>query len=594
MNRSSATINILESEKWRQFLESTAASLQINLVYLGGAHELFSVNSICPACGRMLPALDILNESNGAGTAASDGKKSQEMIELDEKHAVAVRGFSCCQSCSALSFREKVNAARKLLTTFHNILFCPLHEVQPASELTALHQISRIVLSMIRGQGNALERAFELILSAAIIMFDAGGSWFEYTAAGKRHLMTKGIINPALENSPLSICDTVAVDIHSPEINGILGIISPVDREKAVEFLDYLMNECIVIFEIDKLMKLLEARLTVLLNAVDNLVLVADGKKYICYANKTAAQLLNRPIHELIGLPASGIDAPWSQCILAGTGKITRGVKDLLPRGSDDVFVDWEVFPLAQSCDMPGWLIVARDRTDYYRLQELAEKTENLVHASALLSAVAHEIRNPMATFNGLLQIIELKGGTPEISKYVGIGMNEIRKITLLLDEFSQMGKTAEAALEKTDAKAFMEEVFNLAVTGFNGPDIEITTSFGAVAPVMADRRLLTQAIISLIKNAFEALNRRGKIALFLSQHDEDWVEIRICDNGPGISNHMKDKLFKPYFSTKTNGAGLGLAIVRSIISKHNGRITAHNLPDGGACFSILLPSSRQ
>jgi two-component sensor histidine kinase len=213
------------------------------------------------------------------------------------------------------------------------------------------------------------------------------------------------------------------------------------------------------------------------------------------------------------------------------------------------------------------------------------------VHASTLLKVIAHEIRNPISTFRGLLQIIDIKSGTPEISKYVEIGLNEIKKVSLLLDEFNQLGKIADINLEKTDMNALMDDVFTLITAGFNDPDIEIVSSFSAAAPVMADKRQLTQAIFNLVKNAYEALNRRGNITLCLNQYDRDWVEIKVSDNGPGISENIKDKLFKPYFSTKADGTGLGLAIANTIVHNHSGKITVVNQACGGACFSIHLPS---
>jgi hypothetical protein len=107
----------------------------------------------------------------------------------------------------------------------------------------------------------------------------------------------------------------------------------------------------------------------------------------------------------------------------------------------------------------------------------------------------------------------------------------------------------------------------------------------------MADKRQLTQAIFNLVKNAYEALNRRGKITLCLNQYDRNWVEIKVSDNGPGISENIKDKLFKPYFSTKADGTGLGLAIANTIIHNHSGKITVLNQACGGACFSIHMPA---
>lgn len=594
MKTHNVSINLIKSEKWRQFLESTAAALQMNLVFFAvGAEEHFSACCKCPICGSELQPFNACAAAENAGlTGGTDTRALEfEVFRLDEKYLIEAQKYPCCHEGGSIEFREKVSIAKALLNNFYGILIDQLYKGQLAIELTTLHQINRIVLSMFRGDNNALERVIDLILSAAIILFDAGGSWLDYTFDEQQHILTKGYCVPSSDHAALNMRKAITVEIYSPVIHGTLGIISPVDLERAKDFLDFMVHECTIIFEIDKLLKLMESKLSMILDAVDDMVLLIDRRKNICFANKAALKLFNRSLHEIVTLSVSEINAPWCRCISSETVRVTKGIKDLLVCSAGEIYVDWEVYPTSGSADIPGWFIIARDCTDYYRLQEMGEKVERLVHSSTMLNVIAHEIRNPLATFKGILQIIELKGASPEISKYVNIGLNEIKKLSLLLDDYNQLGKTAAISLEETDLKFFVDEISMIVKAGFNGPDIEIVTSVTNVKPVLADKRQMTQAIFNLVKNAFEALNHKGKISLNLNQFSKDWVEIKVSDNGPGISDDIKDNLFKPYFSTKADGTGLGLAITSSIISNHNGKISCYNLPDGGACFSILLPT---
>ncbi len=577
MDRSRVVMDLFLSEKWIRFLESSAAALQINLVFSDEAEELFSAYSKCPCCGNELPT--------GPGDYLI-----RRIFRYDDKYLVTARDFTCCHGNGILSFEEKAGIAGELLTEFCSILIEQLCGGNDAVELYALHRVGCMVLSAFRNDENAVERVLDLNLSAANFLLNAYGSWIDCSYKGQWRLLTKAIRQPSPEYDTLIIRSTVAVALHSPVVAGTIGIIATDGSAAADEYLDDIAHECVTAFEIIELLRLMESRLTMILNAVDSPVLLVERNKKICFASNAAVKLLRRPLSELIGVPVTEIDTPWRQGFFSETGEVSKSTKDLLLSGNEERLVDWEIIPLTSGHDIAGWVVTVRDCTDYYQLQELKERTDNLVSASVLLRVIAHEIRNPLTTFKGLLQIIDLKSRTPEISKYVGIGMNEIIKISIMLDEFSQSGRVSELSFEKTEMKAFMQEIYNLAVTGFSGPDIEITASFNAAPPVMVDKRQLTQAIFNLVKNAYEALNRQGIISLSLREHNKDWVEISVCDNGPGIPDRVKDKLFKLYYSTKADSIGLGLAIVKSIVENHNGKISVCNNPGGGACFSVLLP----
>lgn len=434
MNRSCATIEFFRLEKWRQFLEGAAASLQLNLIFFSvEKKELFSVYRHCPACGRELPAPEL---PGGAGIAVTAGKQALDVIRLDSEYLVAVQGFRCCTSGGVLEFTEKVDIAGTLLKDFYSILIDRVSEGQPLTELATLHRINQVLLSVFKGDNNTLKRVLNLILGATVIIADAGGCRLEYSAEGQRHTLTS--VNPPSETGALRISRTISTELQSAAADVTLEIISPGDLEKAGRLLDHLVKECAVTFEIHMLLKTMEAKLPHILNATDSLVVAADKNRRICYVNKAALSLLNRPLDELIGFPVGELDTPWRQSILSETGQVSKGTRGILLCGFEEKLVDWEVY--YPTDEMSGYLITARDRTDFYRLHDLLKKAGDHVHIWAILKIIEHEIRNPLTTFRGLLHIIDMKGGTPEISKYVDIGMSEIKKITLLLDQFSQSG----------------------------------------------------------------------------------------------------------------------------------------------------------
>jgi signal transduction histidine kinase len=603
MNNQYEAKSLIESEQWIQFLESTAAALQINIVFLiNGGGEFICVFDTCPVCKERLPSFqdatlhefgDISRKSAAHGKAAIWDDHT-EVFYLGDSYIVAARNYPCRHTDLSVSFHDKVSIAKELLGSFLNILTKQWRGEQLSTERTALHQINHIVLSMFRGANSSLERVIDLILSAAVILFDAGGSWLEYISEGRRFAVTKGNCSGIPDNSGDCNERFITAKVDSSIIQGTLGIVNPINMERASAFLDFMVQECIIVFEIDHLLKRMELKLSTVFGLMNELVLLVDRRKKISYANKFASAFLVKPIQELVDLPLMDIPAPWNECIISETKETTQGIRDPMTINLDTKLMDWDVYPLTEEGETLGWIVIAKDCTDYYRLQELGENIERIVNTSAMMNGIAQEIRNPLSAFKYILEIIKLKVSTPETRAYIELGMTEVNRLKRLLDEFLQLGKATVMNLQVIDLKSFLEGIIPKLTRKFAGADFVINKTINAILSVQVDRRQMTQAIFNIMENAYEAVNQSGRISVSLDQLNKDWVEVVIRDNGPGIPDKIKDKVFKPYFSTKTDRTGLGLAITHTIIKNHGGEITAKNHPHGGACFSILLPCCRK
>ncbi len=590
--------NLLESQRWLQFLDSTARALEINLVFqVAGTAAHISVCDNCPVCHRQLPPADAYEpNSNMCRDEPQDQLNGEEIdreiFELSNNYRVIARRFLCRGNTGDLSFHDKVRSAKELLGSFLVILTDQWNGGQIATELAALHHINQTILSMFRSEHQALDTVLDLILSAAVILLDASGSWLEYTVDGNNYTVTKGQCQTASDGRVQKTDHTVCVLIDNIALRGTLGIVEPLNTGRMNEFLGYLVQECSIAFEIDSLLKLMESKSSLILGSIDDLILLVDRRRNICYANKAASVMLGKSFQDLLGRSISEIEAPWHTCIQRESDKIYKGCKDTLA-AAENKMIDWDIYPLEGGPELPGWLILARDRTDFYRLQELGDRIERLVNISDTMNVMAHEIRNPLATFKGILQIIDLKVSTPDIRKYVDIGVKEIRRLSLLLDDFMQLGKSVVSNMEKTDLKDFIRELTPLLGMEFNDAHLTIDTFVNEPPSVQMDKRQITQVLINLVKNAYEAMNGRGTVKITVQQHD-DWAELSVSDSGPGIPGHLFDKLFKPYYSTKPEGTGLGLTVSQAVVQNHGGDISAKNNPDKGACFTIRLPAFKE
>ena len=583
--------NLINSSHWRQFLESTATALQLNLIFTvpatGGS---ICVCPQCPVCGSKLIPIDYFSLNVRDSESIENGDTQIRVFKLQQDYVTIARNFPCCDSKITLPFHERATIAKGLLDNFLAILIDQWNGEQMATELTALRQMNHIVLSMFRGENKALEHALDLVLSAFIILFDANGSWIQYILDGREHIIKKGVCNisdEGLENDK-DKCFTAAIE--SPTVRGQLGIVDPEDKDRASSFLSLMVQECLIVFEVDYLLKLMETRLTLVLDAVDDFVMLVDRHLNICYVNGTAEKFLGRNYSELMGLHISEFSEPWNDCILEGTQAVRKGINDSVNSNLGEKKLDWNVYPLLDSNTTPGWLVIAEDRTDFYRLQDIGFEAERMANTSTLLSVLSHEIRNPLATFRALLQLIKIKNNNISINKYIESGISEVDRISHMLNDFMYMGKPIDVSKGPINLRAFLIDLMPLLSGDKVNTPFEIITDFQEVPLLFVDPQQLTQVVLNLVRNAFEAVNQCGQIYISLHALNPEWIEITVRDTGPGISDKVKENLFRPFYTTKEGGTGLGLAISQTIIHNSGGKIVAENHPNGGAIFSILLP----
>jgi signal transduction histidine kinase len=139
------------------------------------------------------------------------------------------------------------------------------------------------------------------------------------------------------------------------------------------------------------------------------------------------------------------------------------------------------------------------------------------------------------------------------------------------------------------DVRQVVDEVCAQFEKPFDAAQIETTIDVPPELGTMADRDLLRQAIANLVRNALEAMPRGGRLVI-TSYCGERGLELEVADSGPGLSTDALRRAFEPFYTTKGNGAGLGLANVRRVAQAHGGDVVAMNCPEGGAAFTLRFP----
>jgi len=237
-----------------------------------------------------------------------------------------------------------------------------------------------------------------------------------------------------------------------------------------------------------------------------------------------------------------------------------------------------------------GTVLVVDDVTPLIRAQKVAAWRE-------VARRLAHEIKNPLTPIQLSAERMrrKLTNLDPPLEELVrectSTIVGEVESLKGLVDEFSQFARMPAPRAVPTDVPALIDETLSLYDGLFT--DLRFERRFDpAVSEVRADPDQLKRVLINLIDNAIEATDRRGTIAIETARDDPNgFIRIVVADDGPGIPEGEREKLFLPYYSTKGRGSGLGLAIVRRIVAEHGGSVDVTDNAPRGTRFTIELPS---
>ena len=225
---------------------------------------------------------------------------------------------------------------------------------------------------------------------------------------------------------------------------------------------------------------------------------------------------------------------------------------------------------------------------------ELLARSERESAWREMAKQVAHEIKNPLTPMKLSIQHLErlIKDDSPDIKEKIGrlskTLIDQIETLSNIASEFSNFAKMPRPNLERHDLKQILENSLEL-FRDSPGLELSMKTRLDA-AEIIGDKDQLLRVFNNLIKNGIQAIpeGRHGKIIVELEKQNENYL-ISIIDNGSGIPEELREKIFNPNFTTKTTGMGLGLAMVKNIVTSHEGEITFDTKEGEGTCFVVKL-----
>ncbi len=351
------------------------------------------------------------------------------------------------------------------------------------------------------------------------------------------------------------------------------------------------------------------------LDSIESILIVTDTEGNITQCNPVAARWLGADASQVIGSDLFSWSAmecfrqTWIE--FNNDNNSARKVEQQLV--SDRIY-GGHIMPLRQEGNLPrGAIIVLDDLTDDVKMQERLRHAENLAAVGRMSAQVAHEVRNPLHSIGLEAEMAsELAQGSGDMQlkqslQSILCAVDRLENITGNYLKLSRLSSGQRIVLDLGDV---IESVLATYATICQAEKICVDwkRETGSVLSIQADRDLLEQVFGNLFKNAIQALTvehdseqaasggSKGSIFWSMGNTDSGKVWVRIEDNGPGVPEGIRSKLFTPFMTTRAQGTGLGLSFIKKVIEDHGGTIAyidrSDRLDKSGACFEIMLPAS--
>ncbi|WP_284140052.1 MULTISPECIES: ATP-binding protein [unclassified Virgibacillus] len=251
------------------------------------------------------------------------------------------------------------------------------------------------------------------------------------------------------------------------------------------------------------------------------------------------------------------------------------------------IWCECKIAKLLDNNNEAGYFIsIIRDITDKKEAEEMMIRSEKMSIAGQLAAGIAHEIRNPLTSLKGFLQLLE--AGVKRKDVYYKIMIDEIEKMETITSELLFISKPLTDYKQQESVEQMIEDVIELLKPQAKLKNIMIIFDKEEDCSVYCDRSQIKQVLINIVKNAIEAMEESGKINVIMRRNGS-YLQIDVIDEGPGIDEKIIHKLGEPFFTTKKTGTGLGLMITKQILERHDATLNIMQNEDKGSTFRITF-----
>ena len=233
-------------------------------------------------------------------------------------------------------------------------------------------------------------------------------------------------------------------------------------------------------------------------------------------------------------------------------------------------------------------MLLVEDISEHLKIEREMLRLSQLHTVGEMAASLGHEIRNPMTTVQGFLQLISQEPNMDPYQEYFNIMLEELNRVNAIITEFLSLAKNKLVDLHLQDLNSLITALYPLLQADALLCDKSVILKLEQTSPLWLDSAEIRQLLINLVRNGLEAMPAGGKVYI-KTYEDGSEVVLEVQDEGSGIDPHILEKLGTPFITTKDNGTGLGLAVCYSIVARHKATIEPANGP-GGTTIIIRFP----
>ncbi len=321
-------------------------------------------------------------------------------------------------------------------------------------------------------------------------------------------------------------------------------------------------------------------------------IIVFDHSSGVKIYNKAAEQIFGKSEEAVLGEPIGEVLGEKVCQEILETGAPVHEFTCTIRGHTRHLLVSRTTF--TDENGMDNVILVLRDLTEQRQLEEQIQRKERLSAMGELASGVAHEIRNPLNTIGMIIQQLDSDfhpdGDSEEYHKLNQLVHQEVRRINETVQNFLRFARPEAMAPEEFELQEFLDTIIRQYKPMAEQHDIALSLEVTDKARVTWDANQMQQVFLNLAQNAIDAIDSGGIIKIRATQLADETIEIHVWDNGPGIPDDVREKIFNLYFTTKPKGTGIGLGIVQRIIYEHGGTISVETAEEMGTDFVLRLP----
>ena len=317
--------------------------------------------------------------------------------------------------------------------------------------------------------------------------------------------------------------------------------------------------------------------------------------------------LFNPAAREIVGLPPEAVIGRDVVDIFPDLGAVladaqlpasVRREESRVAIGARRVYVGWSISPLRDAQgELTGHTFMFQDITRIKEMERAMQRTEKMAAVGELAAGIAHEIRNPLASMSGSIQLLQSSAPLdPDDRRLLDIVLRETDHLNRWITDFLDYSRPRPIDPQPLDVDRLLDDTLDLFRQDGQVAGITVEKTSDGPLTVLGDASRIKQVAWNLLINAAEASPPDGRIEVTLrskANGSMPQIELAVTDHGQGIAPEALDRVFQPFFTTKEHGTGLGLATVHRIVDEHQGRVLVDSEVGRGSTFRVLLPLAR-